>query len=776
MSSDWDEIKRLAADLQRAQLLSTSQRLSERNCIEIVTKLIELKLLDVVHTNTGKEYITPEQIGREIRDELIVNGGRIGLPELAQQLNIDFTHVEARAQKLAQDEKNIFLINGYLISSVYIDGVAEEVNEKLQQVGEISIGALTTQYDLPAEFLEKELRPRTGSLIQGQQDPDDPRTFFTEAFVSQNAARVRGVLSALTRPSTVLQLLQRHGIREQLFFSVAADLLSLGRVKGSLTGGRQAVRAVFIPECYTAAQNAFVDHQYRQNGCVEYQALRRVGITDPEGFIKRRFKDEKLRYLSGCAVGDTLVEHVKVSVEEATLAGSFVDVLPLLPSSFSPEDTGQLLDDCRGAVFAHSVVVSERMLDQLREPLEATMADRAKKDIEAHRYPPKQTTTSGRLKDAVDGKRDKKDDRRKKAAGGKAGGGTQGRETKTKSTKKKYMRKGQDSDSEAEVPRGRGASSRGRRGAVHVGVAAGGDAGRPPGPGGRARGAGRRDRLLSAQRSDYTARPLAKRYQEVLLVTHQAVLTSAGQARRRNFGDFQEKIASLALNIRLFEKGAAEFHPDMRSQLEKHMLRTVCTELANELFGYAATDNNVQYDENKELSGEDRVKIVNKLSQDMAPDLLRLHKALAAAEVAVFDAALDPAMAICGVVTKKADRKKDRQQQRAHLQCLLEQLNGSTDPALTLHLAALLLYQTFSGHMLHASGKFVPAIVTRLADLVPPEVISVLQQCQGLVIKQLKLRADDPEMTDVKRQLDEVIPKVKELAATTRKTSSTSAD
>jgi len=29
-----------------------------------------------------------------------------------------------------------------------------------------------------------------------------------------------------------------------------------------------------------------------------------------------------------------------------------------------------------------------------------------------------------------------KDDRRKKAAGGKAGGGTQGRETKTKSTKK----------------------------------------------------------------------------------------------------------------------------------------------------------------------------------------------------------------------------------------------------------------------------------------------------------------------------------------------------
>lgn len=46
---------------------------------------------------------------------------------------------------------------------------------------------------------------------------------------------------------------------------------------------------------------------------------------------------------------------------------------------------------------------------------------------------------------------DKKDERRRKAAGGKGGGGTQGRETKTKSTKK-HVRgggdKGRQSDSD----------------------------------------------------------------------------------------------------------------------------------------------------------------------------------------------------------------------------------------------------------------------------------------------------------------------------------------
>ena len=51
------------------------RRLSERNCIEIVQCLVELKLLDVIHTTDGKEYLTPNELGKEIREELIVQGG-----------------------------------------------------------------------------------------------------------------------------------------------------------------------------------------------------------------------------------------------------------------------------------------------------------------------------------------------------------------------------------------------------------------------------------------------------------------------------------------------------------------------------------------------------------------------------------------------------------------------------------------------------------------------------------------------------------------------------
>lgn len=52
-------------------------RLSERNCIEIVQCLVELKLLEVIHTTDGKEYLTPNELAKEVREELTVRGGTL---------------------------------------------------------------------------------------------------------------------------------------------------------------------------------------------------------------------------------------------------------------------------------------------------------------------------------------------------------------------------------------------------------------------------------------------------------------------------------------------------------------------------------------------------------------------------------------------------------------------------------------------------------------------------------------------------------------------------
>lgn len=56
----------------------------------------------MLHTNDGREYLTPQQLQREIKDELYVARGRSSLVDLANALNVDYSHIDHQAQLLAK--------------------------------------------------------------------------------------------------------------------------------------------------------------------------------------------------------------------------------------------------------------------------------------------------------------------------------------------------------------------------------------------------------------------------------------------------------------------------------------------------------------------------------------------------------------------------------------------------------------------------------------------------------------------------------------------------
>ncbi|KAH0521727.1 E3 UFM1-protein ligase 1 [Microtus ochrogaster] len=199
MADAWEEIRRLAADFQRAQFAEAAQRLSERNCIEIVNKLISQNQLDVVHTLDGKEYITPAQISKEMREELHVRGGRVNIVDLQQVINVDLTHIENRISDIIKSEKHVQIVLGQLIDENYLDRLSEEVNDKLQESGQVTISELCKTYDLPGDFLTQALTQRLGRIINGHIDLDNRGVIFTEAFVARHKARIRGLFSAITR-------------------------------------------------------------------------------------------------------------------------------------------------------------------------------------------------------------------------------------------------------------------------------------------------------------------------------------------------------------------------------------------------------------------------------------------------------------------------------------------------------------------------------------------------------------------------------------------------
>ena len=52
---------------------------------------------------------------------------------------------------------------------------------------------------------------------------------------------------------------------------------------------------------------------------------------------------DQVTYLQSCCVGKTIIDSLEANVEEAVSNGSFVDVVPFLPSVLSEEDTALLL-------------------------------------------------------------------------------------------------------------------------------------------------------------------------------------------------------------------------------------------------------------------------------------------------------------------------------------------------------------------------------------------------------------------------------------------------
>lgn len=251
---------------------------------------------------------------------------------------------------------------------------------------------------------------------------------------------------------------------------------------------------------------------------------------------------------------------------------------------------------------------------------------------------------------------------------------------------------------------------------------------------------------------------------------YQSSLAASLQNKRRTHGDLGEKVNTLYTSIRLGERGVSEFSSeDHRVSLGRHLLKTHGTELVNEMFQYVAEENLVKVDTEKELSPEARLKVIGQLPKEISEPALKVHKAVLGSSVSEFISVLETQVSsLCDVMLRKQDKKKDRQILFGHRQSLLEQLHSCLDPALTLHLAVLAMFQHVHGHILHASGKFVPIILEHLASqkVLVAEQVEVLTNHQKMVLASMASGDTEAEVTS---NLEMSTPAVKQLVAGLKK-------
>jgi hypothetical protein len=70
-----DEIEQLQRQLKQLQSQTAAYKLSDRNCVELIMKLIKMGKIQLIFTMNGKEYLTLDQLEREIEDEILAHQG-----------------------------------------------------------------------------------------------------------------------------------------------------------------------------------------------------------------------------------------------------------------------------------------------------------------------------------------------------------------------------------------------------------------------------------------------------------------------------------------------------------------------------------------------------------------------------------------------------------------------------------------------------------------------------------------------------------------------------
>lgn len=401
---------------------------------------------------------------------------------------------------------------------------------------------------------------------------------------------------------------------------------------------------------------------------------------------------------------------------------TFMDIYPLLPSVFSSSDVEIILKETVKRtkrnihIYASTVIVSEAFLQKLYKKLESLAEKKANELVDSGKW--LQSIAENRLKskptEIIDTKTDRKAERRKKASSGKSGGGAQGRETKTKSTKKKFHQ-GKNNDSDEE----NASYSSVKQELTFITVV---DIAKEL----------KKDSNIAD--IDEFVDELAA-YLQILLNKHvmQVAEQLMQKSKNTNLNEIEDRLNMIAVNIRVFDKGIKHLEKSAQSSMIKYLLKTLGLDFVTEIFKLACNQNVIQCPNN--LTTEARQKLLLEFPKDIKESLGELHRSVIGESVEDFLNSIESAMIACCLVLKKYDKKKDRPIIVGHREALLDQINSTQDPALALHLATNILFIVATQSALHMSGRHVSSILTFLQTHLELEAMSILTKYHGMFSK-----------------------------------------
>lgn len=303
-------------------------------------KLQSMNLVQLIFTRSGKEYLTPKHLIVEVEDELLARGGRVNIIDLPDALNVALNYIEDAVPHVVKEDKSVRLIRGELLTDYYLASVAEEVNDGLasSESGTDDVGSIATRYSLPVDLIRQVIQKHQGTIIHSKFDPESG-VIRSAASVARQEAAARGLLRAVTAPTSLADIASTRELPQTLLHQMATEMLQHGLITGSIEG--KSSRAVFIPDVFVKATTTAVSSAYATNGFVSFSQLRKFFVQNIPDFVQKNLAGGIM--LQECVVSSVLLDTIATSVSEALEQGSWLDVQSALPIEFPESDVAEVV-------------------------------------------------------------------------------------------------------------------------------------------------------------------------------------------------------------------------------------------------------------------------------------------------------------------------------------------------------------------------------------------------------------------------------------------------
>uniref|UniRef100_A0A7N0RA85 E3 UFM1-protein ligase 1 homolog n=1 Tax=Kalanchoe fedtschenkoi TaxID=63787 RepID=A0A7N0RA85_KALFE len=728
-----EELLELQRQFESAQQAKSSIRLSDRNVVELVQKLQELRIIDfeLLHTVSGKEYITPDKLRSELVEE-IKKRGRISVIDLADMVGVDLYHVEKQAEVIVSEDPGLMMVHGEIISQSYWDTVAEEINDRLQECSQIALAELAGQLQVGSELMAAVLEPRLGSMVKGRLEGGQ---LYTPGYVARVGAMVRGAARALTVPtnlssvwSSLQQLLQETDVAsgvavEGVFFqSLFNGLLKEGEILGSLRAGTH-----WTPTVFAIAQKECVDSFFSQNSFISYDALHKLAIPQPAQYLQSRYPEGLL--LVTLFVHPSMIEMLNAAANDAIEHGTWFDALSVLPTSFGSQDASKILSLCpsvhsalktnKALTFGESYVFSDVFIKDLSTRLEKEMETMSSSgstfDDQTLVKEPKgvhEPSRSTMMENA--------------------------NESGNKSSHEKIMllqNQREMKGKESQAPESKGGAKNSVDKAKEESIPS---------------EEWIMDKIMKMvpdlneqgmEDPGSTLRPVAAylrpKLNNLWKDRRRALFTENIEKIRRVLDTLQKKLDEPFLVIQLYEKALDLFEDDPPTSviLHKHLLRTAAAAIVDillvDLDKHNRLKNGIEVEEKGDLESApltpgDRISIAKTLPGSLLTKALAVVETLEGKRVEAFITAVRDLAEESGLTLKKLDKKLERTLLHSYRKDLTSQVSAEIDPVPLLPKVVSLLYVQVHSRALQAPGRAINACITRLEDKLDPSSYKIL--------------------------------------------------